>query len=49
MSICDTIENLKHLTSFLKNYRVNDFSNADETIKKLAIDMEIDPIFPQRR
>ncbi|CAO2813926.1 unnamed protein product [Amaranthus hypochondriacus] len=46
--VCDAIESLKHLTSFFKNYRINGFTNAVEAAKKLAIDLEIDPTFPQK-
>ncbi|CAO2835306.1 unnamed protein product [Amaranthus hypochondriacus] len=49
MFVCDAIESLKHLTSFFKNYRINGFMNAVEIAKKLAIDLEIDPTFPQKR
>ncbi|XP_021851396.2 uncharacterized protein [Spinacia oleracea] len=41
----------KHLqVDFLfKKYRDNGFSNAMDTAKKLAIELGIDPVFPQRR
>ncbi|XP_056694888.1 uncharacterized protein [Spinacia oleracea] len=43
------ISEIKGLISFFKKYRDNGFSNAMDTAKKLAIELGIDPVFPQRR
>ncbi|XP_021861463.2 uncharacterized protein [Spinacia oleracea] len=43
------ISEIKGLISFFKKYRDNGFSNVMDTAKKLAIELGIDPVFPQRR
>ncbi|XP_021741085.1 zinc finger MYM-type protein 1-like [Chenopodium quinoa] len=49
MLIDIAIGEIKGLISFFKNYRENGFSKAIDIAKKLAIEVGIDPVFPQRR
>lgn len=49
MFICVAIENVKKLISFFKEYKKNVFSNTIEVAKTIAINMDIDPVFPQKR
>lgn len=49
MFIDVALEQVQSLISFFKRYRENGFSSALDTAKKLAIDMEVDPMFPEKR
>ncbi|KAL6570270.1 hypothetical protein OROMI_014784 [Orobanche minor] len=49
MLIDVAIEKIKGLISFFEKYRENGFYDALDTAKKIAIEMDIDPIFPRRR
>ncbi|KAL6530683.1 hypothetical protein OROGR_014543 [Orobanche gracilis] len=43
------IEKIKRLISFFERYRESGFYDALDTAKKIALEMNIDPNFPQRR
>src|SRR2546430_16949212 len=43
------INQLSGLVSFFENYRENGFKNAMDEAKKIALEMEIEPIFPKKR
>ena len=49
MLIDVAIENIKGLITFFETYRETGFDNALVSAKELATEMDIDPIFPQRR
>ncbi|XP_048491478.2 uncharacterized protein LOC125492800 [Beta vulgaris subsp. vulgaris] len=49
MLIDVAIEKIKGLISFFETYRQSGFYDALNNAKKLAIELNIDPIFPQRR
>ena len=47
--IDDAIDQLKGLVSFFENYREKGFESALTSAKEIAIDMNIDPIFREKR
>lgn len=49
MLIDVAIEKIKGLISFFETYRETGFHDALDSANKLALEMNIDPIFPQRR
>ena len=49
MLIDIAMEKIKGLISFFKEYRETGFENALQSAKEIAFEMNIDPIFPQRR
>ncbi|KAK1399192.1 TTF-type domain-containing protein [Heracleum sosnowskyi] len=49
MLIDVAIKKIEGLISFFENYRETGFNDAVNSAKKLAIEMDIDPSFPQRR
>lgn len=49
MQIDVAMKKIRGLICFFEKYRENGFESAMDSAKKLAIEMDIDPIFPQRR
>ena len=49
MLIDVAMEQIKGLISFFKGYRNTGFNNALDYAKEIAIELNIDPVFPQRR
>nr|KYP49964.1 hypothetical protein KK1_028275 [Cajanus cajan] len=49
MHIDVVIDNLRGLITYLKNYRENDFASALESTKEMAIKIDIEPKFNERR
>ena len=43
------IEQVKGLISFFEGYRETGFLDAIESAKEIALELNIDPLFPQRR
>ncbi|KAK9741250.1 hypothetical protein RND81_03G092400 [Saponaria officinalis] len=43
------IEDIEKLISFFKNYRESGFLDAINTAKEIAIELNVDPLFPKRR
>lgn len=43
------IENVKMLISFFKEYRENGFSDAIEEAENIALEMDVSPVFPEKR
>ena len=49
MLINVAMEQIKGLISLFEGYRNTGFNNALDYAKEIAIEMNIDPVFPQRR
>ena len=49
MFLEDAIVEVKWLISFFERYRENGFSDAMNVAKGIAAELEIDPVFPQKR
>ena len=49
MLIDVAIEQVKELISFFEGYRTTGFLDAIESAKEIALELNIDPLFPQRR
>ena len=48
MHLDNAITEINKLIGYFKDYRETDFSKAIDEAKKIAIEMGIDPIFPQK-
>ncbi|CAH9119634.1 unnamed protein product [Cuscuta europaea] len=49
MLIDVAIQEIKSLITFFEGYRESGYENAIEEAKKISVELDIDPIFPQRR
>ena len=49
MHIDVAIEQLKELISYFENYRENEFTSAIVIATSVALEMEIEPVFPKKR
>ena len=49
MHIDVTIDHLRGLITYLKNYRENGFASALESTKEMTIEMDIEPKFNEKR
>ena len=49
MHIDIAIDQLKGLISYFKEYRENGFTSAMNSSKKVALEMEIEPVFREKR
>ena len=49
MHIDIAIDQLKGLISYFKEYRENGFASAMNSSKKIALEMEIEPVFREKR